>query len=376
MTWVLPATVKENVGARVEWDLINADGVVYNTGQGEAVSVTPHPVTPGVFKYQVYAMLSIPGNIPVNASGTSYQIRWRLLLAGRKEPIFAFDTFRVKPIEFYSLGAVDSVELYSDVAPVQLLLPSPAFSLALEIYRDNDKLFDEVLEGDPKETTEGFLYEFPLDLPTLRGNQPSLTPLNLVWKYREAEDAVMRSEMSRLWTISPSILAASQEIESFLNRMLLDSGVTPGTMLTPTLLMHHLQKGRDAFNSYIRPTNFTMTNATAGIKQYWLMYAIVDACRTMYLLEGNKQFEFQGSSVSLSVDRSQYWSQIAQDIQGQNEQQVKLFKDNLAKWGWTGGDGNVTGPRPGAVGQVGVALSPLTPLRGTYFRPGVSFPWF
>jgi hypothetical protein len=225
-------------------------------------------------------------------------------------------------------------------------------------------------------STEGFLYEFPLDLPTLRGNQPSLTPLNLVWKYREAEDAVMRSEMSRLWTISPSILAASQEIESFLNRMLLDSGVTPGTMLTPTLLMHHLQKGRDAFNSYIRPTNFTMTNATAGIKQYWLMYAIVDACRTMYLLEGNKQFEFQGSSVSLSVDRSQYWSQIAQDIQGQNEQQVKLFKDNLAKWGWTGGDGNVTGPRPGAVGQVGVALSPLTPLRGTYFRPGVSFPWF
>lgn len=366
MVWTLDATPEAATAARVTWELIDENGRVYAKGNGEAVEANPNPTRPGKWNFKCYSTIQIPGNIPVNTSGTTYQIVWSLNIGGTSA--VAFDTFTVNSPEFGELGSVDSVDLYTESTTVQIILPFQASEVKLTVNRSNDAILNRVVTKDPLQTTQGWLYEVDLSPSDIPGNAASLEPLGLIWRYKENNTKPQSVENSSLYLVNSTIMSAMKDVESFVNRVYIESGITPGTIFTPVDLARHLRRGMDQFNTYIRPTNFTMTNAKGALRQLWIMNAIIDACRSMYLYEGMKQFDFQGQSVSLSVDRTQFWSQMAQEMQSENDTYIKQLKDNLAKWGIFGGDGNVVGPRPGAVGQIGISLSPLTPLRQSYYR--------
>ena len=73
-----------------------------------------------------------------------------------------------------------------------------------------------------------------------------------------------------------------------------------------------------------------------------------------------KAFDYSGAAISLNVDRTGYLDSMANNIKGDLDNEFKPFKQNLVNKGHTSGDGsgdvNVLGR--GAMGSVGVALTP------------------
>jgi hypothetical protein len=254
---------------------------------------------------------------------------------------------------------------HSDVELI-IRLPQKVESLIATIFRNNTQVMSRAVSTAPEETADGYMYKIDVSPTSMGIHHASLLPFTVVWKYTVPGSSQSFTETSNLYLHNPTILTAGKDLENFVNRAYTDNGIDPSTLFTPIDVARHLRKGMDMFNSAIRPTNFNMTNAQGAVRQFWIQYATIDACRSQYLAEGMKAFDFAGQSVSLTVDRSQFWDSMANSIQSECDSFVKQLKDNLAKWGYTGGDGNIIGPLPGAVGAIGIALSPLTPLRQKY----------
>jgi hypothetical protein len=353
--------------SRVQWELIDADGRGYNQGDGGAIEVRPSPIRPGVVIIRSDAEIGIPSNMPASINGSRYQIKWALLTPGR-ETQFSFDNFSIYPPEYERMGALDVVELFGTPSEASIRLPHVPRELAVELYVRNTKVAERLVTAQPVETSDGFLFVEQFDLMQMGGIGPSLVPINVVWRHREESAQPWTTETSSMWSVNPTILTAARDLEMFMNRAYIDSGIDPGTVFTQPDLLRHLRKGMDIFNSVVRPTNFTMTNAEGSIRQFWLAYSAVDGCRAQYLAEGMKTFNYGGSTVTLDVDRTTYWDSVASALQSETDQYVKPLKDNLAKWGVFGGDGSTPHPQVGSIGAIGISLSPITPLRQGYYR--------
>ena len=124
--------------------------------------------------------------------------------------------------------------------------------------------------------------------------------------------------------------------------------------------MTWLRRGGDYFNgAYGQFTNFTFTNATGPVREYWLMSAEKAALESQYMAEGEKAFNFQGAAISLDVDRTQYIDNAIGKIQSVLDAELKMLKQNLIIKGNTKGPGNMdpTALQYGAIGAVGVTLT-------------------
>lgn len=368
MSWTLKVNASDVVSPQVTWELIDRDGRVYNKGDGGAVEINPHATRPGVMSFKSYATIQIPSNVPVNGNGSQFQINWMLTLKKGVPPVASVDNLTIMPPQYQHLGAIDIVDQIDSNTEIMLRTPAPAESINLRMYRNNEQLAEYNLTSSPEATADGYLYRVPVTPSSWDSVHASLVPLSAVWRYTLPGVDAPLVENSSLWMVNPSIMTAMKDVDAFVNRVYIDSGINPGTTFTPVDLVRHLRKGMDSFNSYIRPTNFTMVNAQGGIRQMWQMLSIIDACRTQYLVEGAKAFNFAGQAVTLDVDRTQFWDNVANQLQQEVDSNIKMLKDNLAKMGIVGGDGQVIGPRQGSIGAIGIALSPITPLRQGYYR--------
>jgi hypothetical protein len=127
----------------------------------------------------------------------------------------------------------------------------------------------------------------------------------------------------------------------------------------------HLRLGGDNFNGFGDPTMFTFTNATGPVRAYWLGFSKISALRSQFMYEAESNFDFQGQSIQLTVQREQYYDSLAAAIENQIYDPAKQFKIILSKRGNTGGDGNVNplAFRNGSLGAVGITLSPVSRIR-------------
>ena len=114
-----------------------------------------------------------------------------------------------------------------------------------------------------------------------------------------------------------------------------------------------------------------MTNATGGIREYWLQYAEIAMLRAHALAEGEKAFNFAGAQITLDVEKSQYYTALADSMQAQLDQNIKPFKQNILKKGSVQGDGNMNGLAGSAFGAVRLGISLHTASQ--YGRP--NGPW-
>jgi hypothetical protein len=108
-----------------------------------------------------------------------------------------------------------------------------------------------------------------------------------------------------------------------------------------------------------------MTNATGPVRNYWINMSEIEALRSQYMAESEAAFDFQGQAISLSIDRTQYYEALASAIEIQIQEPMRTLKQNLGKRGALAGDGNVdpTQLRQGAIGTIGISLSPVSNLR-------------
>lgn len=359
LSLMLPADF-DLTDAYVTWSILDQQGRQWNQGEGVSLTVEPSQTNPSVKTVASEVQVSIPSNLPANEGGTTYQMRWTL--SSSNAPMYSFENFAVLPATVPNDGPVDAVELVGDDVNVETLLPLSVTEVQYEAFRGNAKLFSLRPATTGEDTATGRKYKGTVTVVDYAS--ASLDPITVVWSYKEG--GASRKETSQIFVVTPVVLDAVKDLQTWLNRAYSANGTAPNTSFDSVDFIKYLRLGRDAFNAASAPTDFSLLAAAGPIRWFWLGYSQVIACRSQYLAEGMKAFDYQGQIVQLNVDKTQYWESIASNMESQLEAQVKPFKAILAKRGINGGDGSSMALRAGAVGVIGLAVHGMSPQRGMY----------
>jgi hypothetical protein len=219
---------------------------------------------------------------------------------------------------------------------------------------------------DPKRTSDGWFYTSFVNTALLTA---STDPFVVSWKYFNAINPSRTfRETARMFVINGSIMNAIEDSRMMVNRAKATLFNFADMIFDTQTLMGFLRRGKDMFNGaggFV--TNFDMTDATGGVRDFWLGYSEAALLQAQALAEGEKAFDFQGQAIQLSVDRTQYYNQLAEAILSRLEAGVRSFKQNLAIKGISGGTGNVNQFSPGNVPKLGITIHPASQF-GRYYN--------
>lgn len=343
----------DTTGMSGSWEILDSDGVQY--AQGGCIDLRSQYITNVGTKVEVFAVVTVPSNLPPAATGTKYQLRWTIAFPSEgTRTHLLFDNFSVRsPVQAPNAGSLNSVELASTSASLGIVLQQKFDHVQFQLFYEANAPLSEVVQASQyMPLSTGHYYSQAVDTSQI---QASLFPYIAVWQYwLDAYPNMKYSDAGQCYIINPSIASAMADLRSFCNK------INEQDFVTPWDLMSYLRTGADEFNSYGNPTEFTMTNAQQGIRAGWLMFAQVRLLRARYLEEGSKSFEFSGSAVQLSQDRTQYLQTIADSITGQISDTMNNFKANLAMRGTTSGDGSTQAFSRGSSGSLGLTMSPVS----------------
>jgi hypothetical protein len=349
-------------GGQVRWELVDADGVVLASGQ--SFDYTFANVAGGV-KVEAQALVSVPSDAVPTLQGQAYQVRWTLVLNGQS--FYSFENIKVVGPATVPVGVEDVVELAGEDVSVSCVLDRPFDNVSVQVYQNNTAISGPIGGIAPVKTADGWLYTAALTgLPL----DAQLEPYTLIWSAKNLNNPYTERQTGRLFMINASLLSATDDMRLLVNRSRTTIAHAEDILFTVPLLLSYLRRGRDAFNgAYGVPLNFTMLDARGPIREYWLRFSEIMALRGQYLAEGEKVFNFSGQAIQLDVDRTQYYDQMANNLQQLLDNECRQFKTLLVKRGIMGGDGNAdpTKQRPGAAGAIGITITPASNF-GPYAR--------
>ena len=347
-------------GGLVVWDLLDDQGTVYSSGNAFDYKVNMTGVSSIVI---TKCLITIPSSIPATVDNP-YQIRYTLrvddLVAYQYENISVYGSNEIQ------IGAQDSIELQGDAATLSLVTEQLFANYVLEIYQGNTLLASAPVPN-PERISNGYYVAGSFDTTPLPA---SLMPYSVVWKFWNVPAQTFR-EAASLWIVTPSIIQAIEDIKSKINKARQTLYGTADSQFPSTEVLKWMRRGMDAFNgAYGVFTSFTMTNAMGPVREFWLIQSEIMALQSQYMLEGEKAFQFQGAAISLDVDRTSMIDSMASKLQSQLDNELKVFKQNLVIKGNTSGDGSGDGTgnfnktQKGAMGSVGILITPASLFGG------------
>jgi hypothetical protein len=263
------------------------------------------------------------------------------------------------------VGVEDVVEMENNDITVSVVFESPFENVGLEVYHQNEKRIESVGAAKWTKTPDGYLYvgtiQNPLNLPA------NLEAYTIVWSaWNNDQPNLKVRQVGRVFIVNASLMSATEDMRVMINKSRSTIAGAPDVLFSIPLLLAYLRRGKDAFNgAYGVLTGFTMLNASGSIREFWLKFSEVLALRAQFLAEGEKVFNFSGQAISLDIDRTQFYSQLADNLQQIIDSEAKPFKQNLTIKGIITGDGNMgldggTAQRRGALGALGITLTPAT----------------
>jgi hypothetical protein len=347
-------------GGHIKWDLLDRDGTVYSSGLAHDYLGT---TLSNDVKITGSAVINSPSDMIPTLAGQNYQIRWALVLNG--QTYYSFETLVITGPNTTPEGVEDVIELSFNDIPVNVVFDQPYEYVTFEVYKQNILVIPQVSVNSKVKTPDGYLYAGLINSPI---NMPAaLEAYNIVWTgWNQVNQAGKIRETGRIFVVNPSIMSAVNDMRVMINKSATTIAHRKDLLFTPPLLLAYLRRGRDNFNGAQGVfTGFDMTNAAGSIREFWLRYSEVMALRAQFLAEGEKVFNFSGQAISLDVDRTGFYSGLADTLQSAIDAEVKPFKQNLIIKGHINGDGNL-GPfngsnqAIGAAGAVGISLSPAT----------------
>lgn len=344
--------------AYVTWELLSSSGEMYASGNAFDISVIHDSFSTGI---EAQAVVHVPSSVPPSLDGQKYQIRWCLNNDSQHSPHYAVESLRVLGLTTVPLGVGDVVEMAGDVATLNLVTPSLYGTVGFEVYAPtgNAKLLPFTAVTSPVRTASGWFYTASVNTATLPA---SLSPYVVSWKYSNSSAPGSMRETARLFVINASMSNAIEDVRMFVNKAKATLMNFPDMMFSVETIIGFLRRGMDMFNAAGGVvTTFDMTDATGGVRDYWMGYSEVVMLQAQALAEGEKAFDFQGQSVQLNVDRTQYYTSLADSTLNRLETSVKPYKTSLTSKGVSGGSGNVTtaafrGNKP----KLGISVHPAS----------------
>lgn len=359
-------------GGYVNWEFLDASGVVYATGNAFDYVIQSDGFSNIVF---AKALINVPSSVPASDVNSKYQLKYTLTapeVAGQQNVFFSYENVTVIGLTTTPTGTQDQVELKGNKATLSIVIPDLYDTVVVQLFQDNVMLGQTPIH-DFTRVGSGYYYAGVFDTSQL---VESLEPYLVIWNYSNSTaPSVVYTEQASLWIATPTMLSAVNDVKAKINKARTTLYGTPDLLFPVETIMLWLRRARDAFNGAGGNfTTFTMTNAKGIIREYWLNYAELFAIESQYMAEGEKAFDFGGAAITLNVDRTGYLDNMAGKLRGQLDNDMKPLKQNLIIKGNTGGDGS-TDPsklRAGAMGSVGITITPASPWGP--FRSGLPYP--
>ena len=365
-TFMFPADLNTSSGI-VSWDLVDKNGVTLAAGQAFGYQAI---VVAGGQRVEAQAIINAPSNALPTLEGQSYQLRWLLTINGQQ--YYSFEQLEITGTATVPVGVEDIIEMGDAPAiTVNMVSESPWDTVTVDVYYKNDKLILDAPTA-AKQTADGWMYVAQL-IPAVDTLVPRVDYYTVIWKSSNvARPNYTERQTGRLFIVNASIMSAVSDMRMTINKAETSILGTRDILFSDSLLLAYLRRGRDAFNSaYGMFTAFDMTNASGGIREYWMKFAELQALRAQFLAEGEKVFNLSGQAISLDSDKTQYYSQLADNIQQQLDNDCKMMKQNLIKKGIIGGDGNfenLAAMRRGSNGAIAITVGPHSSLNYRYAR--------
>lgn len=191
---------------------------------------------------------------------------------------------------------------------------------------------------------------------------PSLKPNLALLEFTDGSQ--QHRTTSNYWVINPSILSHANRLQGWLDKARVQNTIPELRFELPDMLLY-LANGLDTFNSYAPSlTSFTGINATGVVADLWQLCSAWYMCRSQWMAEGVMEFDFNGQAVTLSINRAQYWEQMASALEAQMNERVPKGKGLLGRSGITGGDGDTAKhPFNQQVGFLGLTRHPVSDYR-------------
>ena len=352
----------------VSWQLLTLTGVLLASGTGTVLSATANQS--GLTAVAFEAQLTIPSTVPANPAGSNYVLFYTVTLSNGTNTVDYPYQRRLTVVTptFQKLGPSPCIELFGSNANLQIVLAEQVSSLQYSIYDGNSQIVNTVsVTPSPSATTDGWLYRVPFVTSNIQ-NGASLTPYMVFWQYIMSGDPsqTLMTEMGSMFLITPKIWRAAKSLQDYIQRAVINLDQTEDVIFKPEDLLNWLVVGQNQFNTFGQPTNFYLTNASDQIMYFWVAFAAINALRSQFLVESLKSFNYGGQQVTLDVDHAPAFESLANTLEQQIAEECRRFKQILVKRGQTQGDGNVdpTALAMGAIGSVGISLSPVSNLWG------------
>ncbi len=370
--FMFPAEIDPS-GGYVTWEFMDAEGTVYSQGNAFDYQIQASGLANTVLARSV---INCPSSVPESTINSKYQLRYTLKLKSldptNQQTYYSTENVTVVGLTTTPLGTQDQIELVGKPAKLSIVLDKLYDNVMVEVFANNASIGSAPVTQYER-VGSGYYYAASIDTTVM---QPSLENYDVVWSYSNNSDpSSIFSESARLWISTPSILTAVNDLKSRVNKAHTTLYGTSDLIFPSEVVMVWLRRGMDMFNGYQGLfTTFTMTNAKGGVREYWLMCSEVGALLSQELAEAEKQFDFQGAAISLSVDHAAAYGALADKIQSRLDSDLKPTKQNLIIKGNTGGDGSADTSRlvPGAIGAVGITITPASPWG---VGPGLGFPY-
>lgn len=363
--FVLPSGANA-VNCYVLWELMDSQGEIYSSGNAYDIRMTVDTFATTI---EADAVVHVPSSVPPSLDSQKYQIRWSLIDATTNEATYAFESIRVLGLTSDPTGVQDNVELVGDQATLTIVLPDLYDTVGFEIFAatGNSSVLAFTPVMNPQRVSSGWFYQGVVNTSTLTA---STAPYIVSWKYfNSASPWSSYRETARLFVINPSMMNAIEDTRRTVNRAKATLFQFADMVFDTQTLISFLRRGKDTFNGaggYV--TTFDMTDATGGVRDFWLGYSEVAMLEAQALAEGEKAFDFQGQAIQLTVDRTQYYNQAADNLRSRLENNVRPYKMNLQLKGISGGSGNVDNATMGRSSAfVGITVHPASQY-GRYYH--------
>ncbi len=359
-----PATAVDGVPF-IEWFLLDRKGTVFSNGNAYTHRVTN---TSQATVIEANAVINVPSETPPSFSDERYQIRWELRLdpSNHDDVHYQFESVKVTGLMTVPTGAQPTIEMEGDPLTVSIVIDRPYENVGFEVFKGNTKVVNYTPVLANQRVSSGWYYTSNVPIPIGVPFQAGFDSYIVSWKYwNNLAPNIVQRENANLFVTSPTMIQAMTDVQRFVSKASTTLFELHDMIFSPESLLTFLKRGRDYFNGAAGMlTGFTMTNASGALREFWLRYSEVALLQAQYLAEGERAFNFQGQAISLDVDRTQYYSQLANELLSELNNAVKPLKDNLQIKGVNGGDGNIDGVATalvsGSMGAVGVMIHPAS----------------
>jgi hypothetical protein len=314
------------------------------------------------------AIINIPDSVPVSNVGERYSILW--VATGTTPPGLSQPSIQQQSSYFQVTGAtdfdffeLDRMQLENTALSDSIALPSGSSITSMQVQlldQYGNIIFDssaltgsDIPEGVNLDGQVIYTYAGTQPVALMTVTNAGALPFVISWKY--TLNNIVEQEYHFLYVVNAKMMITVNSLRRTIDKAR-QQNPNPVLQLTDMDLVEYVNQGIALLNA-AKPcvTSFNISSLPDVFFYPLINAAAYCALSAQYLAEGQAAFEFNGQSVSLSVDRTQYTDTALSRFTSYIEDQLPSTKRMWNRS--TGGTGQ-------PVGSLGINFGPSTGFIG------------